>query len=437
MADRHERRAFLELVRLALPVAVCVIAAFVVAYQFVDPAPPTRITLATGTPGGAYAAFGERYREILARSGVTLELRTSAGSVENLELLTRARDPVDVAFVQGGLTDHALGAPLMSLASLYYEPMWVFHRSGLQLEHLSDLAGARIAVGPEGSGSRAVALTVLASNDIDADGFTASPLAGHEAAELIAAGELDAAIVVGSPFAESVSVPLETPGVALLDLERAPAYARQHRFVTDVVLHEGVLDLGENLPDRDIELVATTANLVAREELHPALVDLLLAAADEIHRPGGLLEEPGEFPSPGLSDFPLSDDARRFFDSGPPFLRRALPYWAATLVDRLLVMLLPLVAVAIPMFRLMPALYRWRMRSRIYRWYKRLRPLEERIRDAAGAPDEAAVELEAISREVEQLSVPWSFADELYQLRLHIDMVRGRLEAASRATSND
>lgn len=430
MRDQYDRRAAFDLLRIHAPAVLLVVIAFSVAYQFVDPAPPDRIVIATGSPDGAYARFAHRYREILARVGVTLEVRNTAGSVENLALLDDPDSGVDVAFMQGGLAEYARSDALESLASLFYEPMWLFHREGLDLERIADLRGARVAIGPQGSGTRSVALTILADNGLDTSEVLVTEQGGAQAAALIEAGELDAVFVIASPRSDAVVAPLRANGVTLMSLDRAEAYARHHRFVTAVTLPEGALDLERNLPGTETALVATAASLAARDTLHPALVDLLLQAADEVHRVGGVFERRGEFPSPALTDFPLSDEARRFFDSGPPFLRRTLPFWAATLVDRLLVMLLPLIAIAIPAFRLMPGVYRWRMRSRIYRWYKRLRPLEDRLR---GDPDDVAIterlrDLEEIEREVEQLSVPWSFADELYQLRLHIDMVRGKLE---------
>lgn len=423
----HKSRA--DFLRIFGPAVLLAIAAFIAAYQFVEPAPPNRIVIATGDPNGAYFAFGEQYREILARDNIELVVQATEGSAENIALLESDDSEVQVAFVQGGTRSFAQTDTLLSLATLYLEPLWIFHRSDVALERLTDLVGRRVHIGAENSGTRALALMLFSDNSMQPSDLELSNLASDEAVEELRTGTLDALFMVASAESPQVRQLLAADGIRLMSLERADAYIRLHRFVSMQMLPEGVIDLAADLPPDDIILLAPTANLVAQENLHPALVDLLLQAADEVHGGGSLFSMPGEFPSPQYVDFPLSPDAQRFFDNGPPFLRRVLPFWAATLVDRLKVMLLPLVALAIPLLRFMPPVYRWRMRERIYRWYKELRAVETSARDGASPAQisDCMSELDRIEAEVQDVSIPPSYSEELYHLRMHIGYVRQRL----------
>jgi TRAP transporter TAXI family solute receptor len=421
---------------------VLIAVGFAVAYQFVDPAPPRHLTLATGSPDGAYHAFGERYKAILARDGITVRLVESAGSVENLALLEgpaeatteSAAQPVDMAFVQSGIGDPAESPGLVALASLYYEPLWIFVRGAQPVGRLTALAGKRITVGAAGSGTRAVALELLAANGIsagDAEGTVLSDSAGAAAAEALAAGKLDAAFFVTAKYHPLLSGLLAQPDIDLLSLERAAAYQRRYRYLAGVTLPEGAMDLAANLPAEDVQLLSPLATLVAREGVHPALMDLMLRAATEIHGGSGLFEEPGEFPSPHNVDFPLSPSAERYFQSGLPFLRRVLPFWAATLVERLWVLLLPALTLLIPLLRIAPPTYRWQVRRRITRWYRDLRRLESDLQAAAEAGDRDALQaalgdVDRLQVEIGGIAVPLSYASDLYNLRLHAEFVRRR-----------
>lgn len=438
MSKTRKRSRLLDALRVFGPALVLVILGFWIAYQFVDPAPPSRFVIATGRSDGAYYQFGLELSEQLAEHGVTLEVRQTAGSIENLDLLTDAGQGVEAAFVQGGTESAVETDELLSLCSVYYEPLWLFFRADVPLTKLADLAGRRIAVGAEGSGTRAVALQVLAENDVDDKTATLLPFSGDEAADALLDGKADAAFLVSSPKAAVMQRLLLAPGITLFSFRRAEAYARRHRFLSAVTLPEGVIDLDSNIPPRDTRLLAPTVNLVVRTDLHPALVDLLLQAADKVFRNGGIFERTGEFPAPTHLCFKLSPEAERFFKYGPPFLQRYLPFWAATLVDRLKVMLVPLLALLLPLFKFMPPIYRWRVRSRIYRWYRELEGIElghlaETTRDELDARIEKVARLD---EEVARVSIPLSYHDELYNLRLHIDLVRKHLELARDEQSN-
>ena len=403
------------------PAALLVLFAFVLAYQFIKPAPPDRVVMATGSPDGAYHAFARRYAAHLAREGIELELRNTAGSLENLRLLQAGE--VSLALVQGGVSSDAGDDELTSLGSLYYEPLWVFHRRELGLERLSDLEDRRIAVGPAGSGTRALATRLLEDNGVEpSDRWL--PVGGQSAVDALRQGEVDAVFMVISAQSALVRQLLADPAIALFDFTRAEAYTRRHRFLNSLELPMGVMDLGKNLPERRVRLLAPTANLVSHADLHPAVIDLMLQAADEVHREGGWFEEPDEFPMPGLLAFPLSKEAERYYRHGPPFLQRFMPFWAASLVDRLKVMLLPLLVLLFPLLKVMPPIYTWRMRARVYRWYEELEQAEQLL--AAGECDLqwAASELDRIESEVQRVKVPLSFTGQLYDLRQHIDLVR-------------
>ncbi|MDX1434963.1 MAG: TAXI family TRAP transporter solute-binding subunit [Gammaproteobacteria bacterium] len=441
MIDKHraaeEREARSEYLWIYGPGILLALVALFVTYQFVDPAPPSRLVIATGDPMGAYHAFSQRYREILARDGVELELRSTAGSVENIALIEAGE--VDVALVQGGTGKAARGERLRSLASLYYEPLWLFHRADVEVERLADLAGRRLAIGPAGSGTRYVAMELLADNGLGEGELTLSDLGGGAALDALQARKIDALVMVAAFSSSHVRHAMRVPDIRLMSFARAQAYTRLHHFLHAVTMPEGVADLRRNLPRRDVSLLAPTANMVATEALHPALVGLLLEAATEVHGSGGMFETEGEFPSRRFVEFPLHPEAKRHFERGPPFLRRALPFWAANLVDRLAVMLVPLIALVIPLMRVMPPLYRWRVRRRVYRWYKELRAIEREIREGVTSDrfDEIVARLDEVESEVRKVSIPWAYADELYQLRVHIQYVRDNLVATPESGAAD
>jgi len=421
------RRDFAAVV---VPVAVLIIIAFAIALYFVKPAPPKRIVLATAGQEGRYNYYAKLYQQFLARNGVTLELRPTSGAMQSLTLLMAADSGVDVGFIQGG-TGYSANAPdLVSLGALYYEPLWVFYR-GKPIGDLDGLRGRRIAIGGEESGIRALALQLLALNDAVLAPTELLPLAGKEAVEQLLAGKIDALIAVTTADSKLVERLIAAPDINLLSFERAEAYTRLFPFLKRLVLPRGVFDLAKNVPAQDIILISPTANLIARDSLHPALVYLLVRAATEINGPAGLLNQESEFPAPRNTGFPLSDVARRYFQSGTPFLQRYLPFWAANLVDRLWLILVPLIAVLVPLVKLVPPAYRWRVRSRIYRWYARLKELELQLEEQ---PDRLRLEdmlqrLESIERSVNRIPTPLAYSENLYVFRSHIDLVRQRVIA--------
>jgi TRAP transporter TAXI family solute receptor len=412
-----------------LPVIAIVAGTAWLAYQFVQPAPPRKLVMTSGAEGGAYESFAAEFRDILARDGIEVELRPSAGSVDNLNRLKDEASGVAVGFVQGGIAKTEDGADLMSLASLYYEPLWVFYRSGPEYDRLRAFRGKKIAVGPHGSGTRALGMQVLKLAGLDESNTSFVPLAADAAADALIKGSVDAAFVVGAPESPVVHKLMHARTVRLMNFSHAEAYTRYLPFLSHVVLPKGGIDLVDDMPAHDVHLIAPTANLVVRDDIHPALVSLLMQAATEVHGDAGMLHKAGEFPSSKFLDIPQSLDAQRYIKEGPPFLQRHLPFWIAVLFDRLVVMLIPILAVLIPMFKLAPAAYAWRIKSRIYRWYGKLKVLEVDMESAGKAADIQALQerLDVIEKSVSQIPTPLAYSDYLYNLRSHIDLVRARL----------
>jgi TRAP-type uncharacterized transport system substrate-binding protein len=418
--------ALRDALAVGIPTLALLFAGFWYTAQFIKPAPPSRVVVATGADGGAYQRFAALYKPLVERNGIKFIERPTAGAVENLALLRAAGEDIDVAFVQGGLGLGRETAGLVSLGSIYYEPLWVFYRGAEPIERLVHLRGKRLAIGAEGSGTRKLALDLLEPNDATTAPTRLLPLGGLEAVAALAAGRVDAIFLVGPANSGAVWASFYGEGFRLMSFALADAYVRRWPYLSKLTLPRGAIDLVRDIPARDVTLVAPIAALVARESIHPALIDVLLQAATEVHGQPGLFQRAGEFPNPRQVDFPLSPEAARFYSSGRRFLQRYLPFWAATLVDRLVVLLIPVVALLIPLMRIAPALYGWRSRSRIYKWYGQLKFLEEAWRRDPGARprDEWLAELDRLETRVNRIRTPLAFANQLYILREHIALVR-------------
>jgi NMT1-like family len=406
-----------------------------VAIRFVRPAPPSSITITSGPDNSIFRNTAEKYRSILARNGITLRILPSNGSLENLQRLNDPSLHVDVGFVQGGMATDIKVEGLVSLGSLFYEPLAVFYRSAKRIDRLSQFSGKRLAIGAEGSGTRALAAAVLKDNGIEAGGRTALlDLSGEDAGRALREHKIDVAFLTGDSAAPPLMRKLlQTPGIRVFNFVQAEAYTRRFRYLSRLELPMGSLDLGKNAPDRTLYLIAPTVELIARENLHPAISDLLIEAAREVHGGGTLLQRAGEFPAPLEHEFRISDDAARYYKSGKRFLYRSLPFWLASLADRALVVLVPIVILLLPGLRLVPTLYHWRVKARIYRWYGGLIRLErEAFRNSSPeGPEQMLKQLDEIDKGVNKMKVPVAFADQFYVLRQHIRFVRDRLTQPS------
>ncbi len=429
---KKEKLDIKEKLKIFGPAMVIAIVGFVVAYQFVTPAPPRNIIIGTGSPEGAYFAYGKKYHELFAKENIELEVKITAGSAENLKLLEADSNSVDIAFIQGGMGALAKTEKLVSLGSLYFEPLWIFHQNDLTLNRLSDLKGLRVAVGEEGSGTKVLTTQLLGLNGINGKNTRLLSYDSQQASERLLKGEIDVAFFVTTHRTSYLWRLLKSKSITLMGLERAEAYALRYHYLHVLKLPEGVIDFQDNIPSRDLTLVAPTTQLVARSDLHPALIELFLQTAEEVHKSGVGFERRGEFPAPKHLDFELSQEAKRFYQSGTPFLQRYLPFWVANFLSRMKVMLLPLVALLYPLFKLMPTIYRWRMRSRIYRWYSELEAVDSEMhkKDLTANLDEHLLMLDNLEAKVSNISVPSAYSEELYSLRLHIDMMRNKLYKA-------
>lgn len=417
-------------------IPVLVAAGVLAVVPFIDPAPPRSIVLATGQAGGGYDEFARRLQANLAAKGFTLELRESGGSMENLSLLQDAASDIALALVQSGAEQLAVpgdsALPLTALGSLFYEPLWIFHRSEVHFDTLSALRGRRLGIGAPGSGTQAVARVLLERAGVAGDERTELlELGAREGAAALAAGEIDALFLVLAAQNETVAKLARLPDVDFMSVRRAAAYRAHFPFLSSVEVPEGLLDLEANVPAEARTVLAPVATLVANDRFNPVLTPLILEAAREVLAGGGLLERRGQFPSAQFVGFPLSPEADYYYRRGLPLLQRFLPFWVASMVDRLIILALPLLALALPLFRLAGPIYEWRVRARVYRWYRHLRSVERGLRDGTISGERAAAEvgrLRQIERDLFRVQVPLAYAQELYQLHLHLDWVIRRLE---------
>ncbi|WP_373888156.1 TAXI family TRAP transporter solute-binding subunit [Massilia sp. Root351] len=432
---KFSRFSVRDLIVTAAPTILIIAAACALAYVLVDPAPPRVVTLSTGQENGAYEAFGKKYADLLGKHGIKVVLKPSMGSYENLQRLGAGE--ADIAFLQSGTTsqDEAERRGLVSLGSLFTEPLWLFLREDVKIKDLTQLKGLRINLGPEGSGAPRLFKQVLEANGLEPSELKVSSLANTPATVELLEKRIDGLVFSSAPDAPLIQMLLITPGIKLFDFTQAEAYTRRLPFLTHVVLPRGIVDLGRDLPSKDYHLIAPTATLVAREDLHPALVDLLVQAASTIHGGAGWFQQQGQFPSPKYSEIPVAEEAAKFYKDGPPFLQRYMSFWLATFFDRMWVVVVALGALILPLSKVVPPLYVWRIRSRVFRWYGQLRTVEQAL---AAAPEgrrtqvyaEQLEHLNDIEEKVNQISIPLSFADDLYGLRSHINLVRQRILGA-------
>jgi len=432
-----------ELLIALVPVVLVIALALWGAFVLLRPSPPKRVVLLAGTEQGAYSEFGRRYAEELRRYGIQVDLRETHGAAENLRMLRDPAQPGDIGFVQGGsgeavraVDEDTSGHRLMSLGGLFYEPVWLFYREAairkggreVPLTELAQLQGLRVNTGSRGSGAPNLFSKLLFANRIERSSIQETRLDPTPAVTAFLTGELDAIVFVSAPESPLIQMLLLTPGVKLADFAQAEAYTRRLPFLSALVLPRGVADLAHDIPPQDIHLIAATAELVARDSTHPALVQLFVQAAQKIHGETGWFARTGQFPRASDTGWALAPEAARIYRSGPPLLQRYLPFWIANVIDRMWVALASILVVLIPLVRLIPPVYRFRIRSRVFRWYRRLREIEARSLDGSTPHEQLASELNTLEARLERIAVPLSYADQLYSLKGHIDLVRSRLK---------
>jgi TRAP-type uncharacterized transport system substrate-binding protein len=417
------------LIRTPAAIAVYIITGGVLLWALfavLRPLPGRDFSIATGPAGSAYMQVAERYREILARDGVRLHLVPTNGAIENLARLHDPNPGVEAGFVQSGTTNEQESPDLVSLGTVFYEPLWVFCGCPSFAELLRSQPDARISIGPLGSGTRPLALELLGLVGVDTKKLRLFDYAPEEAARRLIAGEIDVAVILSAWEASAVQTLMRAPRIELVSFKRADALVALHSNFNKLVLPEGVADLSANRPPQDVSLIASKASLVVQTELHPALQYLLLHAAIEVHARPSIFQRAGEFPAPEAIDLPLSSEARHMYKSGPSILQRTLPFWLAELVQRLLIILLPVAGILYPLWSLLPKAYRWQMQRRIYRLYGELRFLESELLRCKHADERARViaKIEALEHRVLELKMPKSFSEMTFNLRRHVGTVR-------------
>lgn len=417
------------------PFILLTAALLALAYWWLDPTPPRKVVLATGPEQSAYDEFGKRYAQALARYGITVELLRSEGSSDNLQLLRSGR--ADLGFVQGGSADVAYDDEdaIVSLGSLFVEPLWLFYREEAArrvspdgtIARLADLKGWRVNVGTTGSGVPRLFGTLLDVNRIDARTIELSSLEQTPATVAFLDGGLDAVVFASAPESLIVQMLLQTPGVRLMDFAQSEAYARRFGYLTPVILPQGVVDLAADHPSRDMRLVASTTSLLATSSTHPAILQLFAQTATGVHGSASWFSRARQYPSLEHSEVPLSAEAVRAIRNGPPFLQRYLPFWLANLVERMWVAMGLIVALALPLSRIVPPLYTFRIRSRVFRWYAELRGIEQDHDSGERDLPSLLNALDELEAKAQQVVVPLLYADELYALRANIQLVRKKL----------
>ncbi|MFZ0499736.1 MAG: TAXI family TRAP transporter solute-binding subunit [Steroidobacteraceae bacterium] len=435
-----------DLIHTLGPILFASAAAIFLALHFVRPLPPRTLTMSGGPKGSSFENFAKRYQAFLATDGIELKIIPSAGSLQNLQRLTEHHSHIDIALVQSGITETgpkgASTADLVSLGSMFYQPLTVFYHAVIRhgrprrpMFRLSQLTGKRIAIGSEGSGTRLLALALLKGNGIELGGPTQLlDLEGEAARQALIDGQVDAIFLTGdSAPPETIRAMLHTRGVLMFTFPQADAYTRRFPYLHELDIPEGAFDLGANLPRKPLILLAPTVELIARSGLHPALCDLLIEAAQQVHGRATLLQHAHDFPNPSTYFFPLDTEAARYYKSGDRSLAyRYLPFKLASLVARIAAVLVPILIILIPGLRFLPSLYRWRVDSRIHRRYAELMALErESLQPLTPERHSELLErLEEIERSVILRKIPGSHADQLYQLREHIAFVRNNLAHA-------
>ena len=434
-----------EMLLSSSPFALLTIGVIALAYWWLDPAPPKTVVLATGPAQSAYETFGRRYAQALEREGIHVELLPSDGSSHNLALIRSGK--ADLGFVQGGTAD--IGAEdqdgIVSLGSLFVEPLWLFYREarahqqhpGGRLDGLSDLKGWRVNVGSAGSGVPRLFTTLLDLNHLAEKDLRLSELDQTPATVAFLNGRLDALVFASAPESPMVQMLLQTPGVKLLPFPQGEAYSRRLPYLTPVLMPRGMVDLANNLPSRDVKLVATTTSLLANADTHPAVLQLFAQTATELHSQAGWFSRARQYPNLEHSEVPVATEAERAIKGGQPFLQRHLPFWLANLIERMWLAMGLILALALPLSRVVPPLYTFRIRSRVFRWYAQLRDIEQRQEAGEAAVVDLLREVDALEAKVEQVVVPLSYTDELYALRSNIHLVRKKLLRAQEAPAAD
>ena len=392
---------------------------------YFNPAPPSTITIATGPKGGAYEFFAQQYREKLSRDHITLNIRLTDGTAENIRLLEDPKSGVQVGFVVGGASNSQQAPGLLSLGRVNDQVFWIFYRGTQTLDDLTQLKGKRIGVGPEG----VVTARVLGAAGVNSESATLLALTGAAAVEALKDGKLDAIFIALAPDSSTVQTLLRDPDVRLMSVSQADALTRIFPYLVRLVLPQGVIDLEHNIPPNDVSLIGTTNAVVVREDLHPEIIDLLAKTLVDVHGGAGIFQRAGEFPTQTDPEFPVADGAREFYKNGPSYLNKYLSYGTVSLIKKIIAVMLSCAVLLVPVSNFAPKLTGWVVRDRMRSLYHRLRIVETSMQtDLTSAQlDKLQSDLESIDRSVNDLGVPIRHSDLFFDLKIHINHVRQRL----------
>jgi TRAP-type uncharacterized transport system substrate-binding protein len=410
-----------KILTFGLPLVLLIIIVIIFSIRSLDPAPPNHLTIAIGEDQSEVQAVIKRYQRLLKAEGVTLHVKLTTGPIENLRLLEDDASGVSVAFVPDGLGSVDTQPDVESLGSLYYEPLWVFYRSKNQYNYFSQLIGEKIAVGKPGRGT----LSGLDPNEAQLINMNSA-----DSALALKKGAIDAAFFMLPADSSIIHDLALQKDLKMMDVSQAEAISRRDAAFRHLVLPRGALDLESDIPNKELNLVSSTTTLLVRDDLHPALSFLLLKAATTIHNASGILEKHGEFPTAKDDTFTLSKDAIQFYKTGAPFWQRYLPYWLAAWFDRFIFLVIPILAFVLPLFRAIPKIYNWRLRTKIYQRYGELKFIETEIKaDATKEEQESYLQqISMIEERVNKMKMPQNFSEYLYSLKGHIQFVRDRIE---------
>ena len=417
-----------EWCKITLPVAVIVLIIGIFSYQFIDPAPPKTLKIATGRTDGSYYHYATLYRKILKKEKFNLQIIPSAGSVEALSMLKKGK--VDVAFVQGGTANKEKTKNLISLGSIYFESLWIFHRKSENFNYLYELRGKKLYIGNKGSGTRALALILLRKNSVNKNNTKFVNLENENPQKALKEGKVDAIFSVISANSPKIKKMLSDNKLELFSFKRADAYSKIFPFLSPLVLGEGVIDLEKNIPSKDKILIGTTATLVASKSIHPDWIRLLLKSARKVHSKATIFSNENQFPTYKYTQIPMDEDAKNYIIKGDSFLEKIFPFWIASMLDRLAIMIIPLITLLFPLFKGILPLYRWRVRKTIYKWYEILFSIDSKIENLnEDELEKTKIKLLELLDEIqEETKIPLSYMGEYYTLKEHANLILNKID---------
>ncbi len=415
--------------KVSIPILLLVIVMFAITSEFIQPAPEKKLTIATGSKNGNYYKVAQEYKKLLEKNKIEVTLLNTAGSVENIKLLKEGK--ADIGFVQNGILKSD-ETHIEFLANIYYEPLWIFYKNdNYTIDYLIQLISKKISIGSEGSGTKDLATKLLNDNGITNENSTILTFGTQDSKQMLLEGKIDAMFMVTSHDSPTVKELLENPNINVLSIKRAKAYGQKYGFLEALDLHEGTLDLYKNIPDENINLLSTSANLLSRNNVPEELIRIFLKQVKKVHAKESLFSTENQFPNLLNTNLRINKEAKQYFTKGDTWLESIFPYWIASNIDRLKLLLIPLLTLMFPLFKGVFPLYQWSMRSKVFRWYKILNDIDKQINEASNEELERFThELDELNVEIqEETKVPLSFMGEYYNLMVHLELIQNRIKS--------